>query len=140
MEFANQLIFAVGLLFLISILATVITPRLGVPLLLVFIVIGMVAGEDGLGKIRFSDVRLANLAGTAALAVILFDGGLRTSFKTFRVALGPALSLATVGVTLTTLMVGGFCAWLLHLPLAVGMLLGAIVSSTDAAAVFSLLH
>ena len=140
MDFANQLIFAVGLLFLVSILATVITPRLGVPLLLVFIVIGMVAGEDGLGKIHFSDFRLANLAGTAALAVILFDGGLRTSFKTFSVALGPALSLATVGVTLTTLIVGGFCAWLLQLPLAVGMLLGAIVSSTDAAAVFSLLH
>ncbi|MGH8505147.1 MAG: potassium/proton antiporter [Stenotrophobium sp.] len=140
MEFANHLIFAAGLLFLVSILATAITPRLGVPLLLVFIVIGMLAGQDGPGHIVFEDFHLANLAGTAALVVILFDGGMRTSFKTFRVALWPALSLATVGVALTTIIVGGFCAWLLKLPLAAGMLLGAIVSSTDAAAVFSLLH
>jgi cell volume regulation protein A len=139
MDFVNQLIFAAGLLFLVSILATVITPRLGVPLLLVFIVIGMLAGEDGPGNIHFADFRLTNLAGTAALAVILFDGGMRTSFKTFRVGLGPALSLATVGVALTMLIVGWFSSMVLHLPLAEGMLLGAIVSSTDAAAVFSLL-
>ena len=140
MEFAYQLTFAAGLLFLVSILASTITPRLGVPLLLVFIVIGMLAGEDGPGNIHFADFRLTNLAGTAALAVILFDGGMRTSFKTFRVGLGPALSLATAGVFLTTALVGAFAAWLLELPLAVGLLLGAIVSSTDAAAVFSLLH
>lgn len=140
MDFAYQLTFAAGLLFLVSILATTITPRLGVPLLLIFILIGMLAGEDGPGRIHFGDFRLANLAGTAALAVILFDGGMRTSFKTFRVGLWPALSLATFGVALTTLIAGGFSAWLLDLPLAVGMLLGAIVSSTDAAAVFSLLH
>lgn len=140
MDFANQLIFAVGLLFIVSILATVITPRLGVPLLLVFIVIGMLAGVDGPGHIHFADFHLANLAATAALVVILFDGGMRTSIKTFGVALMPALSLATVGVVLTTIIVGGFCTWLLDVPLVVGMLLGAIVSSTDAAAVFSLLH
>jgi cell volume regulation protein A len=140
MDFVNQLIFAAGLLFLVSILATVITPRLGVPLLLVFIVIGMLAGEDGPGNIHFGDFRLTNLAGTAALAVILFDGGMRTSFKTFRVGLWPALSLATVGVVLTTLIVGLACAEVLHLPLAQSLLLGAIVSSTDAAAVFSLLN
>jgi cell volume regulation protein A len=140
MDFVNQLIFAAGLLFLVSILATVITPRLGVPLLLVFIVIGMLAGEDGPGKIHFNDYRLTNLAGTAALAVILFDGGMRTSFKTFRVGLWPALSLATVGVVLTTLIVGLACVEVLQLPLAQSLLLGAIVSSTDAAAVFSLLN
>ena len=140
MDFAYQLTFAAGLLFLVSILATTITPRLGVPLLLVFILIGMLAGEDGPGNIHFADFRLTNLAGTAALAVILFDGGMRTSFKTFRVGLGPALSLATLGVVLTTALVGAFAAWLMDLPLAVGLLLGAIVSSTDAAAVFSLLH
>ena len=139
MDFVNQLIFAAGLLFLVSILATVLTPRLGVPLLLVFIVIGMLAGEDGPGNIHFADFRLTNLAGTAALAVILFDGGMRTSFKTFRVGLGPALSLATVGVLITMLVVGWLSSVVLHLPLAQGMLLGAIVSSTDAAAVFSLL-
>lgn len=139
MDFVNQIIFAAGLLFLVSILATVITPRLGVPLLLVFIVIGMVAGEDGPGNIHFADYRLTNLAGTAALAVILFDGGMRTSFKSFRVGLGPALSLATVGVLLTMLVVGWLSSVVLNIPLAQGMLLGAIVSSTDAAAVFSLL-
>ncbi|TXH05171.1 MAG: potassium/proton antiporter [Nevskiaceae bacterium] len=139
MDFVNQLIFAAGLLFLVSILATVVTPRVGVPLLLVFIVIGMLAGEDGPGHIHFADFRLANLAGTAALAVILFDGGMRTSFKTFRVGLWPALSLATIGVLLTMLIIGWFASTVLGLPLAQGLLLGAIVSSTDAAAVFSLL-
>lgn len=139
MDFVNQILFAAGLLFLVSILATVITPRLGVPLLFVFIIIGMIAGEDGPGNIHFADFRLTNLAGTAALAVILFDGGMRTSFKTFRVGLGPALSLATVGVLITMLVVGWLSSVVLNLPLAQGMLLGAIVSSTDAAAVFSLL-
>ena len=139
MDFVNQLIFAAGLLFLVSILATVVTPRVGVPLLLVFIFIGMLAGEDGPGNIHFSDFRLANLAGTAALAVILFDGGMRTPLKVFRVGLWPALSLATVGVVMTMLIVGWFSSWVLGLPLAQGLLLGAIVSSTDAAAVFSLL-
>lgn len=140
MEFAYQLIFAAGLLFVVSILATTVTPRVGVPLLLVFIVIGMLAGEDGPGGIHFADFRLTNLAGTAALAVILFDGGMRTSYKTFRVGLKPAIALATVGVILTTGIVGWFSSWLLNIPLEVGLLLGAIVSSTDAAAVFSLLN
>lgn len=140
MEFSNQLIFVVGLLFLLSILATAITPRLGVPLLLVFLVVGMLAGEDGPGGIIFNDYRLANLAGTTGLAVILFDGGMRTSLKNFRLAMGPALSLASVGVVITAAITGAFAAPLLGLELAEGMLIGAIVGSTDAAAVFALLH
>lgn len=140
MEFAHQVILLAAGLFLASILATVITPRLGVPLLLVFLIVGMLAGEDGPGQVHFSNYPLANLAGIAALAVILFDGGMRTHMENFRVALKPALSLASVGVVLTTVIVGGFTAWLLDLHWAEGLLVGAIVGSTDAAAVFSLLH
>jgi len=140
MDLSNQLIFVAGTLFLLSILASAFTPRLGVPLLLVFVIVGLLAGESGPGGIHFSDYHLANLAGTTGLAVILFDGGMRTPLDNFRVALRPSLSLATVGVFVTTLVVGGFSAWILHLSLAQGLLIGAIVGSTDAAAVFSLLH
>lgn len=140
MDLSSQLIFVAGTLFLLSILATAFTPRLGVPLLLVFVLVGLLAGENGPGHIHFDDYRFANLAGTCGLAVILFDGGLRTPLDNFRVALRPSLSLATAGVLITTLVVGAFATWVLPLSLAQGLLLGAIVGSTDAAAVFSLLH
>jgi len=140
MEFAHHMILLGAVLFLASILVTVVTPRLGVPVLLVFLIVGMLAGEDGPGKILFNDYPLANLAGVAALAVILFDGGMRTRLEDFRVALKPAVTLATVGVIVTAGIVGGFAAWLLDLSGPEGLLIGAIVGSTDAAAVFSLLH
>lgn len=140
MEFTNQLIFVAGALFITSILATVITPRLGVPLLLVFLIVGMLAGQDGPGGLVFNDFGLANFAGTAALSVILFDGGMRTKLAMFRVGLRPALSMSTGGVLITAGITGAFAAWLLNLSWAEGMLIGAIVGSTDAAAVFSLLH
>lgn len=140
MDFTHQLIFLAGVLFITSILATVITPRLGVPLLLVFLIVGMLAGEDGPGGIHFADYSLANLAATAALSVVLFDGGMRTKLAMFRVGLWPALSLSTLGVLVTAGICGAFAAWLLGLGWAEGLLIGAIVGSTDAAAVFSLLH
>lgn len=139
MLIAPDLILLAGLLLAMSILATVITPRLGVPLLLVFLVIGMLAGVDGPGGIPFSDYGLANLAGMLGLAVILFDGGLRTSAVNFKTAIWPSVSLATVGVLLTAAITGAFAAWLLDLTWAEGLLIGAIVGSTDAAAVFALL-
>lgn len=139
MEFASQLVLLGSLLFLLSILASTLSPRLGVPLLLVFLLIGMLAGEDGPGGIRYDDMRSAFLIGTLALAVILFDGGLRTDSGNFRVGLRPAVSLATLGVVVTAAAGGLFAVWILELSLLEGLLVGAIVGSTDAAAVFSVL-
>lgn len=140
MELTNQLILLAGVLFTISVLATIVSPRVGAPLLLVFLIIGMLAGEDGPGGIHFDNYPLANLAAIAALAVVLFDGGMRTRIEDFRVGLRPALVLATKGTILTFVLVGAFTTWLLDLSWAEGLLLGAIVSSTDAAATFSLLQ
>jgi potassium/hydrogen antiporter len=139
-EFWNTAIFIGALLLVVSIVASDISSRLGAPLLLVFIVLGMLAGEDGPGGIRFDDFELSYVIGTLALAVIIFDGGLRTRRETFRVALWPAASLATVAVIVTAVLVGVFAAWALRLDWLQGMLIGAIVASTDAAAVFALLR
>lgn len=140
MDTLNQLILFGGMLFVISILASTLSPRMGMPLLLVFLIIGMLAGEDGLGGIRYSDVQSAYFLATLALAVILFDGGLRTDRHNFRVGLRPALLLATVGVVGTAALTGAFAAWILGVGWVEGLLIGAIVGSTDAAAVFSVLN
>lgn len=140
MEFWNAAIFAGALLLVIAIVSSAISSRFGAPLVLVFIAIGMLAGEEGPGGIQFDDFELSYVIGTLALAVIIFDGGLRTRRDSFRVALWPAASLATVGVVLTAALVGVFAARMLDLGWVEGLLLGSIVASTDAAAVFALLR
>jgi cell volume regulation protein A len=140
LDLANQLIFVAALLFLASILASAGAARIGAPLLLVFLVLGMLAGEDGPGRIRFDDYRATYIVGSIALAVILFDGGLRTDLASSRAGVRPALALATLGVVITAGLTGAFAAWGLGLDPMQGLLIGAIVGSTDAAAVFALLH
>jgi cell volume regulation protein A len=139
-DFWNTAILVGALLLLVSIVASDISSRMGAPLLLVFLGLGMLAGEDGPGGIKFDDFETAYAIGSIALAVIIFDGGLRTQRELFRVALWPALSLATVGVVVTAALTGLFAAWILELHWLQGVLLGAIVGSTDAAAVFALLR
>lgn len=127
-----------GALLLVSILAAAVSNRLGAPLLLTFLIIGMLAGEEGVLGIQFSNPTVAFFIGSLALVIILFDGGMRTHRERFRVALWPAISLATVGVALTCALTAAGVVWLFDLPWPIALLIGAILSSTDAAAVFGI--
>ncbi|MEX2581713.1 MAG: potassium/proton antiporter [Gemmatimonadota bacterium] len=136
----DGLILVGGILLLFAIASSKFSSRIGVPVLVLFLGLGMVAGSEGLGGIAFENYSLAHGIGTLALALILFDGGLRTPLANFRVALAPSLALATLGVVITAAATGAAAAWILGVPLLNGILLGSIVGSTDAAAVFSLLR
>ncbi|HTH15220.1 MAG TPA: potassium/proton antiporter, partial [Magnetospirillum sp.] len=123
-----------------SIFSSLLSFRIGAPLLLIFLGVGLLAGDGGLGGIHFDDAGTAYMVGSVALAVVLFDSGFHTPFKTVRMAALPSLSLATIGVLVTSAVVAVPAHYLLGLPWLEGELLGAIVASTDAAAVFFLLR
>jgi potassium/hydrogen antiporter len=129
-----------ALLVLLGIMSSLVALRFGAPLLLVFLIVGMLAGESGPVGLKFDDVRSAYVVGSIALALILFDGGLRTRFATFRSVLAPAATLATAGVLLTAALTAPVAAYLFDLRWNEALLVGAVVASTDAAAVFFLIH
>lgn len=129
-----------SVLVLLSIVTMMLFKDLGIPALALFLVVGMVAGSDGLGGIHFDDKYLARSLGIVALVVILFSGGLDTDWERSKPVFGQAFSLATVGTFLTALFVGLMVHFLLGGELLPSLLLGAIISSTDAAAVFSILR
>ncbi len=129
-----------ALLFIVSILASKVSVRLGVPSLLFFVGIGMLAGSDGPGGIYFDYPWVTQLVGVTALALILYAAGFDTRLEAVRPVIVPAMSLSTVGVIVSTGLVGLFITWLSGVPVVTGLLIGAIISSTDAAAVLSVLR
>jgi len=133
------LLFASAML-LISILLSPLSNRIGMPVLLLFLGVGLLAGQTQMGQSLSADVESTFFVGHLALAIILLDGGMRTRIETFRVGLRPALALATFGVIITAAVTGLAAWWILDLPLLHALLIGTIISSTDAAAVFALLQ
>jgi cell volume regulation protein A len=136
----ESIFLATSVLLLVSVLASKASGRLGVPALLLFLLIGMLAGSEGPGGIEFDYPRLAQSLGVVALIFILFAGGLDTDWGTVRPVLWQGVALSTVGVGLTAISVAWFAVRVLEFSLHEGLLLGAIVSSTDAAAIFSVLR
>lgn len=140
MEHIELLLIAGCVLVLLSVAASKASSRLGVPALLLFLGIGMAAGSEGLGGIFFDDAALARSVGVVALALILFSGGLDTHFSSIRPVLARGITLSTAGVLAAALLTGLFAMAVADLPPLQALLLGAVVSSTDAAAVFSVLR
>ncbi len=135
----EYILLAAALLLGLSVLASKASSRLGVPALLLFLLLGMLAGSDGPGGIEFDDAWLAQSLGVVALVFILFAGGLDTRWEQVRSVIWPAFVLSTLGVALTALLTGWFATVVVGFSWLEGLLLGAIVSSTDAAAVFGVL-
>jgi potassium/hydrogen antiporter len=135
----GSLILVAGLLLALGLAASLLAGRLRIPGLVLFLGVGMLVGSDGLG-LDFNNYRLARTIGIIALALILFEGGLAAGFQEIRPVLGSALGLATLGTLITAIVTGLAASWLLNLSLLQGMLVGAIVSATDGAAIFALLR
>jgi len=140
MFWIDDAMLAAGVLLLLGVITSKISARYGVPMLVLFLGLGMLAGSEGFGGIEFEDYQMAHAVGSLALAIILFDGGLGTTFASITTAWKPSLVLATLGVLITSVVTGLAACWILGLPLLNGLLLGSIVGSTDAAAVFSVLR
>lgn len=136
----DQIILLAAILIVFGILSSKISARLGLPMLVLFLLVGMAAGEAGIGGIKFDNAQMAHALGSLALAIILFDGGLQTPMNSIKQVWKPASVLATLGVAVTSIITGLAAAYILDVPLYYGLLIGAIVGSTDAAAVFSLLR
>ncbi|MCC9642829.1 potassium/proton antiporter [Rhodopirellula sp. JC740] len=136
----DTLILIAGSLLLLGIASNKFSARMGVPVLVVFLAIGMLAGSEGIGGIEFEDYTLAHGFATTALCLILFNGGIGTPYSAFRSAWKPASMLATVGVVVTAAITGVAASWILGLSWMQGLLLGSIVGSTDASVVFSVLR
>ncbi|ARS37785.1 potassium/proton antiporter [Pontibacter actiniarum] len=136
----EDILLGTSILLFLSILVSKSLGRLGIPALVLFLGVGMLAGSDGIGGIYFDDSQTAQSLGTVALTLILFSGGLDTNWASTRSVLWRGVTLSTAGVLVTALLVGAFASYVLHFTLLEGVLLGAIVSSTDAAAVFSILR
>jgi cell volume regulation protein A len=136
----DQLILYGGILVLVAIVSRKFSARFGVPVLVLFLLVGMLAGSEGIGGIAFEDYGMAHAIGTVALVIILFDGGLRTRREQLRIGWKPAATLATLGVLVTAVITGVVAALIIDISPLQGLLLGSIVASTDAAAVFSILR
>ena len=132
----THLIFLSALLLLISIVLSKTSHKFGTPSLLLFLITGMLAGSEGIGGIEFDDYQFAQFVGNIALIFIIYSGGLETKFSTIRPVLTEGIILSTLGVLLSVFAVGGFVYLVTDFSLLVSLLIGAIVSSTDAAAVF----
>jgi cell volume regulation protein A len=136
----GTILLLVGAILTASIVVALGASRTGVPSLVAFLALGMVLGSDGLGGIEFDDAELARKVGIVCLVAILFEGGLSTSWRRLREVAVPAALLSTVGVAVTALLTGAAAFWLFDLSWLEAVLLGAVVASTDAAAVFATLR
>ncbi len=136
----EQIVLAVALLLFLSVLSSKLSERFSIPALVLFLAIGVLAGSEGIGGIYFDNAALAKTIGIIALSFILFSGGLETDFSEAKRVFAKGITLSTLGVLITAFVVGSFASWVFKIPLKDGLLLGAIISSTDAAAVFSILR
>ena len=140
MFLVDTLILVTGSLLLLGIASSLLSTRLGMPVLVLFLLVGMIAGSEGIGGLEFENYELAHAIGTVALVMILFDGGLGTTLPAIRLAWKPAILLSTLGVVVTAGITGLAAAWILGISVLEGLLLGSIVGSTDASAVFAVLR